>query len=333
MTMAAAAALPLLILLFISISLKQSESKLNINYYQKTCPQMEKTIQDIVTTKQINSPTTAAATLRLLTHDCLVEGCDASILITSTPSNKAERDHDLNLSLAGDAFDVVVRGKTALELACPGIVSCADILALTTRDLVTMVGGPHYEVRLGRKDSLVSLATNVDGNILASTATVSQQIDLFASKGFSVQEMVALLGAHTIGFAHCKEFASRIFNFSKNSQTDPSLNPRFAVGLRNACANYEKNPTMAVFFDVITPGKFDNMFFQNMPRGMTLLKSDNYLVQDPRTRPFVMKYASDQATFFSDFAHAMEKLSILHVKTGHQGEVRRKCDSFNNVKV
>ncbi|XP_043725459.1 peroxidase 41-like [Telopea speciosissima] len=325
--MVGAAALPLFILLFISLT----ESKLTTNYYQKTCPQMEQIIEDIVITKQINNPSTAAGTLRLFFHDCMVDGCDASVIITSTPSNKAERDHDLNLSLSGDAFDVIVRAKTALELSCPGIVSCADILALTTRNLVSMVGGPRYEVRLGRKDGFVSLASHADGNLLHSTATVSEQIDLLVSKGFSVQEMVALIGAHTIGFAHCKEFAQRIFNYSKDSQTDPTLNPRFAVGLRNACANYEKNPTMAIFFDIISPGKFDNMYFQNMPRGLTLLQSDNALLLDPRTRPFVLKYASDQVAFFNDFSHAMQKLSILHVKTGHEGEVRRRCDSFNNI--
>ncbi|KAJ4960069.1 hypothetical protein NE237_019979 [Protea cynaroides] len=333
MAMIRAVALPLFIIVFILSSLTQFESKLTTKYYQNTCPQLEKIIRDIVTMKQMTNPTTAAATLRLFFHDCMVDGCDASVLITSTPSNKAERDHDLNLSLAGDSFDVIVRAKTALELACPGIVSCADILALTTRDLLTMVGGPFYTVRLGRKDGFISQASRVDGNLLESSATASQQIDLLASKGFSVQEFVALLGGHTIGFSHCKEFAKRIFNYSNTSQNDPTLNLVFAKSLRIACANYDKNPNMAVFFDVISPGKFDNMYYQNIPRGLTLLQSDQSLVQDPRSKPFVLKYASNQTAFFNDFAHAMEKLSVLQIKTGHNGEVRRRCDSFNNIKV
>lgn len=91
-------------------------------------------MQDTITNKQITSPTTAAATLRLFFHDCLLNGCDSSILITSTPFNKAERDADINLSLPGDAFDVITRAKTALELQCPNTVSCSDILAVATRD-------------------------------------------------------------------------------------------------------------------------------------------------------------------------------------------------------
>ncbi|XP_043719151.1 peroxidase 41-like [Telopea speciosissima] len=325
----AAAVLPIFILLFVSSTSLLSEGKLTENYYQTTCPQLEKTVQEIVTNKQITSPTTAAAILRLLFHDCMVEGCDASILISSNPSNKAERDNDHNLSLAGDGFDVVVRAKTALELACPGIVSCSDILVLATRNLVNMVGGPYYKVRLGRKDGLISKASNVD--ILNSTATVDEQIKYFAARGFTVQEMVALVGAHTIGFAHCKEFAPRIFNYSNTSPIDPTLNNGFATGLQKACANYEQNPNMAIFLDVVSPGKFDNIFYQNMPKGMTLLKSDNLLIQDPRTKPFVLKYAADQTAFFNDFSHAMEKLSVLNVKTGRNGEVRRRCDSFNKV--
>ncbi|KAG5604340.1 hypothetical protein H5410_025832 [Solanum commersonii] len=51
----------------------------------------------------------------------------------------------ISTSPLGDAYDVVTRAKTALELQCPGIVSCADILAIAIRDLITMVGGPFYK--------------------------------------------------------------------------------------------------------------------------------------------------------------------------------------------
>ncbi len=67
------------------------------------------------------------------------QGCDASVLLASTPGNQAERDAPINLSLPGDAFDAVTKAKTALEKICPGVVSCADILAIATRDLVRMV--------------------------------------------------------------------------------------------------------------------------------------------------------------------------------------------------
>ncbi|KAK1404484.1 Peroxidase [Heracleum sosnowskyi] len=316
----------LITLLFPSPTLSQ---QLSTSYYQHTCPKFSDIMEQTTTNKQINSPTTAAATLRLFFHDCFVEGCDASVLISSTHFSKAERDADINLSLPGDGFDVVIRAKTALELSCPGIVSCSDILAVATRNLVTMMGGPYYDVKLGRRDGLISLASRVGRLLPTPTMSVTETINLFKSRGFSVQEMVALTGAHTIGFSHCKEFSSDIYNYSTNMQSDPSYNPRFAAGLRNACNDYHKNPTLSVFNDVMSPNKFDNMYFQNLPKGLGILKSDRLLVSDPRTRPFAQLYARDQNAFFKAFTAAMEKLSLYGIKTGRSGQIRRRCDEFN----
>ncbi|KAK3016531.1 hypothetical protein RJ639_006578 [Escallonia herrerae] len=319
------------ILLFISLSLipLSHSQPLTTTYYHKTCDRFEQIMQDTTTNKQITSPTTAAAALRLFLHDCLVGGCDASVLISSTPFNKAERDADINLSLPGDGFDVVVRAKTALELACPGVVSCADILAVAARNLVSMMGGPYYTVKLGRRDGLVSQASRVEGNLPRPTMPMAQIIKIFTSRGFTVQEMVALSGAHTIGFSHCKEFSSNLYNYSKNVQTDPSYNPRFAAGLRNACADYQKNPTLSVFNDVMTPRQFDNMYYQNLPKGLGILASDRALYSDPATGPYVALYAKNQDAFFAAFSRAMEKLSLYGVKTGGRGQIRRRCDAFN----
>ncbi|KAL2546965.1 Peroxidase 6 [Forsythia ovata] len=279
--------------------------------------------------KQLASPTTAAGVLRVFFHDCVVGGCDASILLSSNNVNTAERDNDINRSLPGDAFDLVIRAKTALELQCPNIVSCSDILAEATRDLVTMVGGPFYPVRLGRKDSRESKSTDVEGHIARPNMSTTEIINIFAREGLNIQEMVALSGAHTIGFSHCSEFSNRIFSFSQTSQIDPSMNPQYAEGLRKLCANYTKDSSLAAFNDAITPGKFDNMYYVNLHRGLGLLASDQAMASDPRTKPFVDLYAANQTAFFDAFSRVMEKVSVFNVKTGNQGEVRRRCDATN----
>ncbi|KAK9061728.1 hypothetical protein SSX86_018911 [Deinandra increscens subsp. villosa] len=319
-----------ILFLCISIFLSTSHSQhLTTSYYQKSCPRFEQIMQDTTTNKQIASPTTAGAALRLFFHDCLVEGCDASVLISSTPFNKAERDADINLSLPGDGFDVVVRAKTALELACPGVVSCADILAVATRNLVSMMGGPFYNVPLGRRDGVVSRASHAENVLPKPTMSMNRIIAIFKKIGFSVQEMVALTGAHTIGFSHCTQISADIYNYSRTAQSDPSYNPRYAAGLRNACADYRKNPSLSVFNDIMTPRDFDNSFYKNLPKGLGVLRSDRALMMDRRTKPFVELYARDQKAFFEAFRRAIEKLSLNGVKSGRSGQIRRRCDSFN----
>lgn len=304
--------------------------KLTANYYAKTCPKFDQIMQDTVYAKQSTNPTTAAAILRTFFHDCMVEGCDASVLISSTPSNQAEKDYDINQSLAGDAFDLVTRAKSALELACPNVVSCADILALATRNIVKFVGGPFIPIQLGRKDGLVSMASHVEANLARTNTSMERMIEMFKEKGFTIEEMVALTGGgHTIGFSHCKEFSNRIFTYPSPSGVDPSLNPKFADRLKKMCANYQANPTIAAFNDPLTPGNFDNMYFKNLKNGLGLLASDQALMNDPRTKPIVDKFAADQAAFFQTFVEAMVKTSVTGVKTGKHGEVRVRCDRFN----
>ncbi|KAL4367116.1 hypothetical protein GQ457_05G018180 [Hibiscus cannabinus] len=102
-----ASPLLLFVLFFLSSTALISESRLSLDYYSKTCPSFNRIMQETITNKQINSPTTVAETLRILFHDCLPNGCDASILIYSTPFNKVEHDVDINLSLSGDPFDLI----------------------------------------------------------------------------------------------------------------------------------------------------------------------------------------------------------------------------------
>jgi len=63
----------------------------------------------------------------------LLQGCDGSVLIDS-PS---EKDAIPNLTLQG--FEVIDAAKTAIEKVCPGVVSCADILAMASQIAVKQV--------------------------------------------------------------------------------------------------------------------------------------------------------------------------------------------------
>lgn len=63
-----------------------------------------------------------------------LQGCDASVLLDKTGS---EKEAAINVNLHG--FEAIDAAKAAVEEACPGVVSCADILQYAARDAVTLV--------------------------------------------------------------------------------------------------------------------------------------------------------------------------------------------------
>ena len=67
----------------------------------------------------------------------MFQGCDASVLLNTSSSTNEEKDSLPNQTLHG--IDVIDLAKSKLEKVCAGKVSCADIIALATRDAVALV--------------------------------------------------------------------------------------------------------------------------------------------------------------------------------------------------
>ncbi|KAL5199079.1 hypothetical protein ABZP36_002591 [Zizania latifolia] len=113
-------------------------SLLEVGHYRQSCPAAESIVRTTVEGYFSRDPTVTAPLLRLHFHDCFVRGCDGSVLLNATAaSGPAEKDAMPNQSL--DGFYVIDAAKAALESQCPGVVSCADILALVARDAVSLV--------------------------------------------------------------------------------------------------------------------------------------------------------------------------------------------------
>ncbi|KAL3834521.1 hypothetical protein ACJIZ3_009257 [Penstemon smallii] len=312
----------LTILLIIS-GISLSRATLDSQYYEKTCPQAENIIYQAVRNATTYDPKVPARILRMFFHDCFVRGCDASVLLDSTTTNKAEKDGPPNLSLA--AFYVIDDAKTKLEKACPKTVSCADTLAIAARDVVVLSGGPNWTVLKGRKDGRISRA-NESLTLPAPSFNTSQLIQSFTQRGLTTKDLVTLSGGHTLGFSHCSSFEARLRNFSKVHDFDPNLNPQFAQDLKTKCPKPNQDSSAGHFLDS-TQSVFDNDYYRRIVGGKGVFLSDQSMILDYRTKWIVEAFARDQSSFFSEFAASMVKLG--NVGVNENGEVRVNCRVVN----
>ncbi|KAM3362203.1 peroxidase 19 [Capsicum galapagoense] len=312
----------------INATVRRAPRQLSVNYYAKSCPQVESLVGSVTSNMFKEAPASAPATIRLFFHDCFVEGCDGSILISSKAGSKelAEKDAEDNKDLAKEAYEGINKAKAMVESKCPGVVSCADILAIATRDFVHYVGGPYYQVKKGRWDGKISKASRVHQNLPQSNSTVDQLLKLFSSKGLTPNDLVVLSGAHSIGFAHCKQFVNRIYDYKGTKKPDPNMDPRLYKALKMTCPQFGGNVDIVAPFDVTTPFSFDNAYYGNLEAKLGLLASDQALSLDPRTKSLVQELAKDKHKFFQAFATAMDKLGSIGVKRGRKhGEFRKDC--------
>ncbi|KAK4350799.1 hypothetical protein RND71_030112 [Anisodus tanguticus] len=109
----------------VPIQVPLSSATLGVQYYDQTCPHAEDIIYQTICNASIYDPKVPARILTMFFHDCFIRGCDASVLLDSTPGNKAEKDGPPNLSLG--AFYVLDDAKTKLEKACPRTANFSSV--------------------------------------------------------------------------------------------------------------------------------------------------------------------------------------------------------------
>ncbi|KAJ4710282.1 Peroxidase [Melia azedarach] len=252
-------------------------------------------------------------------HDCFVQGCDASILLDDSSSIDSEKNAIHNFrSVRG--YEVIDSVKSQLEGICPGVVSCADIVAVAARDASFAVGGPSWTVRLGRRDSTTASRSLAESNLPSFRDSLDRLISLFGSKGLSARDMVALSGSHTIGQAQCVTFRDRIYN------NQSVIDAGFASTRRRQCPATGDNGNLAPL-DLVTPNSFDNNYFKNLIQTKGLLESDQVLFNGGSTDTIVDEYSKNPSKFKSDFAAAMIKMT--DPLTGSAGQIRRVCNILN----
>ncbi|CAK9164113.1 unnamed protein product [Ilex paraguariensis] len=308
-------------LVMVLLLVDSSSAKLSTNFYSKTCPKLLSTVESEVKSAVSEEKRMGASLLRLHFHDCFVQGCDGSILLDDTSSFRGEQTAGPNnKSIRG--LNVIERIKSKVEDVCPGVVSCADIVAIAARDSVVLLGGPSWNVKLGRRDSrTASFSAANGGQIPAPTSNLNTLIKTFQAKGLSTKDMVALSGSHTIGQARCTVFRARVHN-------DTNIDSSFARTRQGNCPLNSGDNNLAPL-DLQTPTTFDVNYYKNLVNQKGLFHSDQELHNGGSTDSLVETYSKNPKTFNSDFAAAMIKMGDISPLTGSKGEIRKKCGRVN----
>ncbi|KAH6810855.1 Peroxidase superfamily protein [Perilla frutescens var. frutescens] len=289
------------------ISRAQLSSSAENNPYSTSCPRALSTIKAAVYKAILNDRRMGASLLRLHFHDCF--GCDASVLLDDSESLTGEKTAGPNMkSLRG--FEVIDSIKSQLETLCPGVVSCADILAVAARDSVVALSGPNWAVELGRRDSTTASLDAANSQIPSPFLDVADLISAFSNKG-----------AHTIGQAKCSVFRNRIYNES-------NIHASFATSLKSSCPFNGSDDTLSPI-DASSPLSFDTAYFKNLVSNRGLLHSDQQLFSGASTDSIVTDYTNNPPAFFADFATAMIKMGGLTPLTGTNGQIRTNCRKIN----
>lgn len=310
-------------------SLSPSNGQLSSTFYDETCPNVSTIVRGVIQNALLTDARIGASLIRLHFHDCFVDGCDGSLLLNDSTTIVSEKGAGPNNNSAR-GFDVVDNIKTALESACSGIVSCADILAIASEASVSLAGGPSWNVLLGRRDGTTANITGAN-NLPGPTEILDKLKEKFVDVGLNTTDLVSLSGAHTFGRGQCRTFINRLYNFNGTNNPDTTLNTTYLATLQGICPE-NGNGSVLTNLDLTTPNTFDNNYFSNLQVNNGLLQSDQELFSTTgdETVNIVNNFSSDQTAFFASFVESMIKMGNISVLTGTNGEIRLNCALVNN---
>ncbi|CAI8598755.1 unnamed protein product [Vicia faba] len=299
-----------------------ANANLSTNFYSSSCPQLFSTVKSTMQSAISKEARIGASILRLFFHDCFVNGCDGSILLDDTATFTGEQ-HALQNNNSARGFEVIDTIKSAVESVCPGVVSCADILAIAAADSVAILGGPTWNVKLGRRDATTANQSAATTSIPRSDSDLKVLTEMFSNNGLSIKDLVALSGGHTIGQARCITFRTRIY-------TETNIDNSFASTRQSNCPNVTgTGDNNLAPLDLQTPISFDNDYFKNLVQKKGLLHSDQQLFNGGSADSIVSGYSTNPKSFSSDFAAAMIKMGDIKPLTGSNGEIRKNCGKIN----
>ncbi|OEL19448.1 Peroxidase 15 [Dichanthelium oligosanthes] len=320
------------VLVVAALCLHGATAQLCEDYYNSTCPDAYDIVKQVLIEAHQSDTRIYASLTRLHFHDCFVQGCDGSLLLDGVPGLINSEKGALPNNGSARGFDVVDNVKTALEAACPGVVSCADILAIAAEISVELVQA--YILHSG---TLKTVDFDGANNLPAPFENLTVLQSKFKAVNLNDVDLVALSGAHTFGRVQCQNVAAfpadRLYNFSGTNMPDPTMDSAYREFLSQRCP---RNGDGRVLNDLdpTTPDTFDKNYYSNIEVNRGFLTSDQELKSSPEaqgtTAPIVDQFATNQDAFFASFAQSMINMGNIKPLTDpSQGEIRINCRRLN----
>lgn len=172
-------------------------------------------------------------------------------------------------------------------------LSYADIWTRAGAMAVNFTGGPKVPFNYGRTDQADGATCPANGRLPDASQGAAHLRDVFYRMGFDDQEIVILSGAHTLGRCH---------------KTRSGFDGPWTTNPLKFDNEYFKNLISRTW----TKREWDGPEqFEDETKTLMMLPTDIALTTDDSFRPWVEKYAADEALFFADFAKAFSKLISL----------------------
>lgn len=175
-------------------------------------------------------------------------------------------------------------------------ISYADLWTLAGAVAIEEMGGPSIPWRPGRSDKEETAHVALpDGRLPDGDKGAGHVRDIFYRMGFNDQEIVALVGAHTLGRCHP----------DRSGWNGPWT---------NAPTTFSN-----LYFKELTGSKWHKkkwsgpLQYEDPTGQLMMLPADMAMVWDKKFRKYVDLYAKDEEKFFKDFAAAFGKLLELGV--------------------
>jgi len=169
-------------------------------------------------------------------------------------------------------------------------ISYADLWTLAGSVAIEHMGGPQINWRGGRTDFPDGSKIVPDGRLPDAMQGQDHTRAVFYRMGLNDREIVALIGAHSLGRCHTDRSG---FEGPWTRAPTTFSNEYFKVLLNEKWTERKwKGPKQ----------------FENGAKDLMMTSNDLSFIQDPEFKKYVELYAKDEKAFFNDFASAWKKL-------------------------